>query len=221
MRFKSLVFFCAISLLSNAQNVAEYRTWTKVSVGSKIKSERGFKFLDGCKLDVSGMYRTNSGKGFDRFIMASELSKKTSKNLKYAIELREYLIFDDAGSNTGLRHRQRLRLTIERRYKTPVGDFFMRYGLQHREVITGPGSRRTDFRVRASYAYNIKNFKWDPQFNVEYIGVAGGNFDKSIRAGISTDHKLLSGKIKIGYFYEHNPQLLDSDCYTVSIGFKF
>ena len=77
------------------------------------------------------------------------------------------------------------------------------------------------FRARASYAYNIKNFKWDPQFNVEYIGVAGGNFDKSIRAGISTDHKLLSGKIKIGYFYEHNPQLLDSDCHTVSIGFKF
>ena len=171
MRFKSLVFFCAISVFSNAQNVTEYRTWTKVSVG--LKPAKTYK------LNVSGRFRTNSGEGFDRFI------------------------------------------TIERRYKTAVGDFFMRYGVQHREVITGPGSRRTDFRARASYAYNIKNFKWDPQFNVEYIGVAGGNFDKSIRAGISTDHKLLSGKIKIGYFYEHNPQLLDSDCHTVSIGFKF
>ena len=213
MRFKSLVFFCAISVFSNAQNVTEYRTWTKVSVG--LKPAKTYK------LNVSGRFRTNSGEGFDRFITAAQLSKSPSKKLKYASELRHYLIFDDTGAKTGLRQRARIRLTIERRYKTAAGDFFMRYGLQHREVITGPGSRRTDFRARASYAYNIKNFKWDPQFNVEYIGVAGGNFDKSIRAGISTDHKLLSGKIKIGYFYEHNPQLLDSDCHTVSIGFKF
>ena len=213
MKFKILVIFCALSVLSSAQNAVDYRSWTKVSVGLKPAKDY--------KLGLSGMYRTNTGEGFNRFISAAQLSKTPSKNLKYASELRHYLIFDDKGANTGIRHRARLRLTVERRYKVSTGEFFMRYGVQHREVITGSGLRRTDFRVRAIYAHNIKNFKWDPQFNVEYIGNANDVFDRSIRAGVSTDHKLLSGKINLGYFYERNPQLLDSDCHTVSIGFKF
>lgn len=213
MKFKILVIFCALSVLSSAQNAVDYRSWTKVSVG--LKSAKDYK------LAVSGMYRTNTGEGFNRFISAAQLSKKPSKKLKYAAELRHYLVFDDRGSNTGIRHRARLRFTVERRYKVSTGEFFMRYGVQHREVITGSGLRRTDFRVRSSYAHNIQNFKWDPQFNVEYIGNANDVFDRSIRAGVSTDHKLLSGKINLGYFYERNPQLLDSDCHTVSVGFKF
>ena len=213
MKFKILVIFCSLSILSSAQNASEYRSWTKVSVGLKPAKDY--------KLAVSGMYRTNSGEGFNRFISAAQLSKNPSKILKYAAELRHYLVFDDRGSNTGIRHRARLRFTVERRYKVSTGEVFMRYGVQHREVITGSGLRRTDFRVRSSYAHNIKNFKWDPQFNVEYIGNANDVFDRSIRAGVSTDHKLLSGKINLGYFYERNPQLLDSDCHTVSIGFKF
>ena len=213
MRFKILVVFCSLSLLSSAQSTTEFRSWTKVSAG--IKPAKDYK------LEVSGMFRTDSGEGFDRLITAAELSTSPSKNIKYASEFRYCLLFDDAGGNTGLRHRARLRLTAERRYKVATGECSMRYGVQHREVITGSGFRRTDFRVRGTYEHKIKNFQWDPQFNAEYIGSIGRGYNKAFRAGVSADHKLLLGKINIGYFYERNLQLLDPDYHTVSIAFKF
>ena len=199
-------------VVAHAQSPTEYRTWTKV--GYRIKPAKDIK------LDVNALVRTSTGENFNNYIADLEAEKEASKNLSYALEFRHYLIGDTFGLSQGIDQRSRLRLNVERRYDLPNGDLFIRYGLQHREIITGGGSRKTDARVRVRYAMGIKDFKWDPDIYAEYLQTLNGDYDQKLRIGVDTGNDLLGGKFSIGYFYQRNLTLTGDHYHTLSLGFR-
>lgn len=207
-----LAAFLLASTSVFGQSVTDERVWSKLTW--RLKPTKDYN------LDISGMYRGVSGDGLDRFISELQLGTSPTKNTKYSVEYRHYLMFDNVGASTGIDHRARLRINGEQRYKLAPGDLYMRYGLQHREILTGSGDRKTDVRVRALYAHNIKNFKWDPEFYTEGLRTLGGNNDLRIRFGLSTGSKTLGGKVNLGYFYQRNVTLTGSHFHTLTLGYR-
>lgn len=200
------------SFATFAQSTTEERLWSKLTW--RLEPTKDYT------LDISGMYRGVSGDGIDRFITELQLGTSPSKNTKYSVEYRHYLMFDNVGAQTGIDHRARLRINGEQRYKLAPGDLYMRYGLQHREILTGGGTRKTDVRVRALYAHNIKNFKWDPEFYTEGLRTLGGDNDFRLRFGLSTGSKALGGKVNLGYFYQRNFTLTGPHYHTLTLGYR-
>jgi len=209
--FKSLLLLC-FALGVHAQTTTEFKTWTKLAY--RIKPTKDLK------IDIGGQYRTVTGDGFNRAIVELEVKKEMSKTLNYGVEFRHYFINDDFGSSTGIDQRSRLRLNLERTYSVPKGEFSMRYGVQHREIVTGGGSRKTDARVRALYALGIKDFKWDPEVYTEYLQTLNGDFDQRMRFGVATGNKFYGTSIGIGYFYQRNFTLTSPHYHTLSLNLR-
>lgn len=212
MKFRVLLFALSIAFVSNAQSPTEFRTWTKI--GYRVKPAKDFN------LDFNALIRTSTGDNFNSFIAELEAEKEISDRLNYALEFRHYLIGDTFGLNQGIDQRSRLRLNIERRYDLPDGDLYIRYGLQHREVVTGGGSRKTDARVRVLYAFGIKDFKWDPDIYAEYLQTLNGDYDQRLRLGVDTGNDLFGGKFSVGYFYQRNLTLTGDHYHTLGVGFR-
>jgi hypothetical protein len=213
MKYRWLIMALVLTLGVAAQSETEIRSWTKISYR--------FKPVKGLKVDAGAQYRTTTGDGFNLGFAEVEIKKSQSKNLTYAAEFRHYFIEDDFGSAQGINQRSRLRLQAERRYDLAEGDVFIRYGLQHREVVTGGGSRKTDARVRALYSFGIKDFKWDPEVYTEYLQTLNGDFGQRVRFGIATGNKVLGTALSFGYFYQANLTQSGPHFHTAILGLRF
>jgi|SaaInl5LU_22_DNA_1037371.scaffolds.fasta_scaffold15194_2 hypothetical protein len=212
MKYNWLIIALLIVAGASAQSSTEYKSWTKVVY--RIKPSENLK------IDVGGQYRTETGAGFNRAIAEVEVKKQMSKNLTYAAEYRHYFIKDDFGAVTGIDQRSRLRLHAERRYDLSEGELYLRYGIQHREIVTGGGSRKTDARVRVLYEFGIKDFKWDPELYTEYLQTLNGDFDQRLRIGISTGNKIMGTAFSIGYFYQRNITQTGPHYHTATLGLR-
>lgn len=202
-----------ISVLAFSQGATENRLWSSLSYQ--------WKPADDMKLTHSFLCRELTGLELDRFIFETELDVKGENNWTRTIEFRHYLMIDSFGSVQGIDHRGRMRLMAEKQYKQMKGTFKMRYALQHREIYTGLGSRKTDFRVRAAFEYPIKDFAWDPEFQVEYLGTLGGNYNKRLRMGISTSENIEKSAFSFGYFYERNLSNTGFHYHSLTVGYAF
>lgn len=215
MKFKSLLVLTLIFVTSvaHAQSVTDSRVWTKLTY--RIEPTKKLN------LDVSGLYRNVGGEeGMDRWITELQLTSKQTNSLKFAVEARHYAIFDTEGLSQGIDHRVRLRVQSTKTYDLGRDEFSMRYGIQHREVITGGGSARTDMRVRAAYSKNFKDWKWDPVVFTELIESVYGNQSRRVRWGAETGNKLLGGNVSVGYFYQHNFSFSSPHFHTFTLGYR-
>jgi hypothetical protein len=216
MKFKIsfLVAFLSLSLTAIAQeDTTLSRIWTKLTY--RVEPSKNLK------IDLSGLYRDiASEEGIDRFISEVQVTSKASKTLSYSTEFRHYSMFDNQGGSQGLRHRIRVRLSVTKDYSLGRHELSVRYGIQHREVITGGGLTRTDARLRTVYTHNIKGTKWDPSVYTEYIGSINGGESQRLRLGMETGNKILAGKISVGYFYQHNFVESSTNYHTFSIGYR-
>ena len=216
MKFKIsfLVAFLSLSLTAIAQeDTTLSRTWTKLTYRLEPS--------ENLKIDLSGLYRDiASEEGIDRFISEVQVTSKASKTLSYSTEFRHYSMFDNQGGSQGLRHRIRVRLSVTKDYSLGSHELSVRYGIQHREVITGGGLTRTDARLRTVYTHNIKGTKWDPSVYTEYIGSINGGESQRLRLGMETGNKILAGKMSVGYFYQHNFVEASTNYHTFSIGYR-
>ena len=216
MKFKIsfLVAFLLLSLTAIAQeDTTLSRVWTKLTY--RVEPSKNLK------IDLSGLYRDiASEEGIDRFISEVQVTSKASKTLSYSTEFRHYSMFDNQGGSQGLRHRIRVRLSVTKDYNLGRHELSVRYGIQHREVITGGGLTRTDARLRTVYTHNIKGTKWDPSVYTEYIGSINGGESQRLRLGMETGNKILAGKMSVGYFYQHNFVEASTNYHTFSIGYR-
>lgn len=196
-----------------AQTVTDNRVWTKLTY--RLEPAKG---LD---VDISGLYRSVGGdEGMDRWITELQVTKKQSKTLCYSTEFRHYAIFDDVGATQGTNQRIRFRVNATKTYDLGRDEFAMRYGIQHRTVLSGGGSDRTDVRVRGAYTKNFKDWKWDPTIYSEYLGSVNGNLSRRLRIGAESSNKMLGGKVSFGYFYQHNFSLSSPHYHTMTVGYR-
>ncbi|MGB0182957.1 MAG: DUF2490 domain-containing protein [Schleiferiaceae bacterium] len=196
-----------------AQTVTDNRVWTKLTY--RLEPAKG---LD---VDISGLYRSVGGdEGMDRWITELQVTKKQSKSLNYSTEFRHYAIFDDVGATQGTNQRIRFRVNATKGYDLGRDEFSMRYGIQHRTVLSGGGSDRTDLRVRGAYTKNFKDWKWDPTIYSEYLGSVNGNLSRRLRIGAESSNKMLGGKVSFGYFYQHNFSLSSPHYHTMTVGYR-
>ena len=196
-----------------AQTVTDNRTWTKLTY--RIEPAKG---LD---VDISGLYRSVGGdEGMDRWITELQVTKKQSKSLSYSTEFRHYAIFDDVGATQGTNQRIRFRFNATKDYDLGRDEFSMRYGIQHRTVLSGGGSDRSDLRIRGAYTKNFRDWKWDPTIYSEYLGSVNGNLSRRLRIGAESSNKILGGKVSFGYFYQHNFSLSSPHYHTMTVGYR-
>ena len=198
---------------ATGQTVTDNRVWTKLTY--RIEPAKG---LD---VDISGLYRSVGGdEGMDRWITELQVTKKQSKSFSYSTEFRHYTIFDDVGATQGTNQRIRFRVNATKGYYFGRDEFSMRYGIQHRTVLSGGGSGRTDLRVRGAYTKNFKDWKWDPTIYSEYLGSVNGNLSRRLRIGAESSNKMLGGKVSFGYFYQHNFSLSSPHYHTMTVGYR-
>jgi len=208
-----IIGFALAAFGATAQTVTDNRVWTKLTY--RIEPAKG---LD---VDLSGLYRNVGGdEGMDRWITELQVSKKQSKSFSYSTEFRHYAIFDDVGATQGINHRIRFRVNATKNYDLGRDEFSMRYGIQHRTVLSGGGSDRTDVRIRGAYTKNLRDWKWDPTIYSEYLGSVNGNLSRRLRIGAESSNKMLGGKVSFGYFYQHNFSLSSPHYHTLTVGYR-
>ena len=208
-----IIGFALAAFGATAQTVTDNRVWTKLTY--RIEPAKG---LD---VDLSGLYRNVGGdEGMDRWITELQVSKKQSKSFSYSTEFRHYAIFDDVGATQGINHRIRFRVNATKNYDLGRDEFSMRYGIQHRTVLAGGGSDRTDVRIRGAYTKNLRDWKWDPTIYSEYLGSVNGNLSRRLRIGAESSNKMLGGKVSFGYFYQHNFSLSSPHYHTMTVGYR-
>ena len=208
-----IIGFVLVVFGATAQTVTDNRIWTKLTYRHEPS-----KALD---IDLSGLYRSVGGdEGMDRWITEVQVTKKQSKRLCYSAEFRHYAIFDDVGATQGTNQRIRFRVNATKGYNLGRDEISMRYGIQHRTVLSGGGSDRTDVRVRGAYTKNIKDWKWDPTVYSEYLGSVNGNISRRLRIGAESSNKMLGGKVSFGYFYQHNFSLSSPHYHTMTVSYR-
>ena len=215
MKCKNLfiIGFVLVTFWATAQTVTDNRVWTKLTY--RIEPAKG---LD---VDISGLYRNVGGEeGMDRWITELQVTKKQSKSFSYSTEFRHYAIFDDVGATQGTNQRIRFRVNATKDYDLGRDEFSMRYGIQHRTVLSGGGSDRTDLRIRGAYTKNFRHWKWDPTIYSEYLGSVNGNLSRRLRIGAESSNKMLGGKVSFGYFYQHNFSLSSPHYHTMTVGYR-
>ena len=219
MKFKFLLVFllgfCGSFLFAQSgDSIISPRLWTKVTYRYKPAKK--------LNIDLSTMFRDVRGEdGKNTLISEAQINIEQSKRLTIALEMRHYSIFVDEGVN----QRWRARLSATQSFEIGEDDFSIRLGAQHREIISGGGSKRADARLRGGYTRNIKNWKWDPTVFSEYIGSfyseETNKKSSRLRLGVETGNKVVGGKLAIGYFYQHDFTESAVHYNTVSIGYRF
>ena len=147
--------------LAFGQSTTVTNAWTKLSYKTDLS--------DAVSMTVGGQYRAKFGMDDDQWLTEVEFSKKVKKDWVIGMELRHYAIIDNQGPTQGIFQRGRVQFNTKYYLNMPKGEVQLRYALQQRFVLTGGGNSKFTSRIRAQYDYPIKNFKWDPTFEIEYL----------------------------------------------------
>ena len=191
------VFAFVLPVLAVAQSDTEIQFWSEV--GAKRDLSKHWN------ASVAVHYRyAPYAFSLDRAIVEAQIAQKVNKRWKRSLEVRNYTMYTPRTEETALDQRLRLRYSAERSFNKVHGDLSVRAALQHRLPLVGGGNQRTTLRLRTSYEYPVPNFKWDPEFQVEYLHDLNNNFERCMRVGIGSGRRLVLGKGSLGYFYERN-----------------
>ena len=203
----------AFSLNLLGQEVTSSNVWMKLA----WKTELSKKW----DLTLDGQYRSAMGYDNNEWISEVELERRLTKRWDIGTEFRHYLIFDTRGGNQGTFQRVRGQVNLKQEIPLPVGDLNLRYAVQQRVVLTGGGANKLTYRVRAGYDLPIKNWGWDPTFQVEWLESPGVERDRAVRYGLETSDKLGGIRLSFGYFYERDYTVLGANAHVFQTGIRF
>jgi hypothetical protein len=117
------------------------------------------------------------------------------------LELRYILDIDREGAVQGNRSGGRIRLNLY--HKTEIGrwDVSQRAGIQYFRRFDD-GANRLTFRFRPEITPNIRRFKHDPSFSVEYFKDIENGGDYSLRYGLTVPFDFDKNQFELGYYFE-------------------
>ncbi len=213
MKNKLLIAVLFMGQFAFAQSTTVTNAWAKLSYKTDLS--------DAVSMTVGGQYRAKFGTDDDQWLTEVEFSKKIKKDWEIGMELRHYAIIDNQGGTQGIFQRGRVQLNTQYHMDMPKGEVHLRYALQQRFVLTGGGNSKFTSRFRAQYDYPIKNFKWDPTFEVEYLDAGAPNFDSDLRLGVGSSNKIGGLKFGVGYFYQRNFSNTDTHAHVIQTSIRF
>lgn len=212
MKSKLLFMALFIGIMAFGQSATDQGVWFKMGMKADLSKE--------LSLTVSGQYRTST-LSHDRWITEAQLGREINKNWDLGLELRHYMVFDMKGATQGSFHRVRAQFYASQHIDLAKGDLHFRYALQQRAILTGSGNNKFTGRLRMQYDYPIKNFKWDPTFEVELFASGNPNFDRALRLGIGSDSKVAGKKLGVGYFYQRDISNTGTHAHVLQTSIRF
>lgn len=184
----SLLFFH----LSNGQNIN--REWLGLTYEA-LDSENS-------RLNLSQLLRWRSG-NFNQAITEADFKTDLFGNFSGGLELRYILDIDREGAIQGNRSGGRIRFNLY--HKTEIGrwDVSQRAGIQYFRRFDD-GANRLTFRFRPEITPNIRRFKHDPSFSVEYFKDLESGGDYSLRYGLTAPFDFDKNRFELGYYFEQS-----------------
>lgn len=184
----SLLFFH----LSNGQNIN--REWLGLTYEA-LDSENS-------RLNLSQLLRWRSG-NFNQAITEADFKTDLFGDFSGGLELRYILDIDREGAIQGNRSGGRIRFNLY--HKTEIGrwDVSQRAGIQYFRRFDD-GANRLTFRFRPEITPNIRRFKHDPSFSVEYFKDLESGGDYSLRYGLTAPFDFDKNRFELGYYFEQS-----------------
>jgi long-subunit fatty acid transport protein len=191
-------------------------SWTSAEFNYKFNKKFDFDIAQNLRLqkNSSQLERTFSQVG---------INFKPNKNFKFGIGYR--FIWEQKSSSIQTEH----RWNLDGAYKFEVGELSGQTRIRFQNGKEFPLSENfadKHLRLKLKLDYNIKNWKFDPEFSSEIFRAVGNestkNFNK-VRFTIGTDYKLHK-KHSISIFYGLEKDLNETypkATYLVGVGYKF
>lgn len=196
-RYLPLLIFLLFFHLSYGQNIT--REWLGLTYEAMDSGQS--------RLNLSQLLRWRSG-NFNQAITEADFKTDLFGNFSGGLELRYILDIDREGAVQGNRSGGRIRFNLY--HKTEIGrwDVSQRAGIQYYRRFDD-GANRITFRFRPEITPNIRRFKHDPSFSVEYFKNLESGGDYSLRYGLTVPFDFDKNRFELGYLFEQsgNPGL--------------
>jgi hypothetical protein len=181
----------------------DFEVWLKAGIKYEISDRWDLALEEQIRFD-------DDANALKNYHTELELKFKVDKLLDLILATRYITRNDNRGNRQGFEDHFRYQLGLG--LKHDLGQFELKHRLlyQHRNEIglsedEGDVSRRY-FRLRSGFTYKIKDWKYDPELNLEYFGAmnkAEAGIENSIRFTIGTERKYKKvGEFGIYYRYE-------------------
>lgn len=216
-----LIFTCLIFKV-NAQDTkvtGDLEQWTSIGISKKINKH--------WKISLDQEFRfTNDVSRFDTYFTDLGVDYKFNKHFAVGANYRFY-----QNKNKVDDFQTQHRLSTDFQYKQKINRFTLAYRLRFQnkdeDFFTSNSSNNLyNLRNKFSVDYNIKNFKFDPFFNVELyrqIEDVNTNDLSKLRWTIGFDYSLKKlGKVELFYRIDNElNQSFNKDTYILGVGYKF
>jgi hypothetical protein len=152
------------------------------------------------RLNISQLLRWRDT-NFNQAITEADFKTELFGNFSGGMELRYILDIDREGAVQGNRSGGRIRLNLF--HKTEFGrwDVSQRVGIQYYRRFDD-GANRLTFRFRPEITPNIRRFKHDPSFSVEYFKDLESGSGASFRYGLAVPFDFDKNRFELGYYLE-------------------
>lgn len=187
--------------------VRDLETWT----GAQVKYEIDYRWTVGLKSQIR--FDRNSSE-LESYLTEANARFNLSRQFSLGLGLRHIVKNDNEGNSQGIDYNFRYHLDAIYKHKIDRFDFEYRFRYQNRNEI-GLLSDEGDvavqnFRLKTGIGYNIKKWKFDPEFSAEIFnkyeknGQSNG-FD-TFRLTFGTKYKI-KGAGKIGLYYRMDQEI--------------
>lgn len=189
----------------NAQNTTDYGYWYSVGVNYTFKK----------KLNLGAEYHIrakNNSKVMDAYFTEINLNYKLFKKLKVGGATRFIKENDNQGNTQGIR--RHFRFQFDAIYKYDIQRFTISHRLRYQNknefgVLEDPFDIPTEvIRLKTSIDYNIRKWRFDPEFAAEIFNRGNGNNSREFtkfRVTFGTSYKWKKfGKFGINYRFERS-----------------
>ena len=205
-----ILFFLTITTYSQlaTQPNNDFETWTALALDYKLNEKWSINLEEQLRLK-------NNATTINKYFTQIEGKYTKPKNFEYGIGIRYSRKNDNIGNIQNYENHLRLHLQAAFKFKANRFGFKYRMRYQHKNEL-GKSKAEGDypskyFRVKTTFAYNIKKWKLDPKVSIEVfrhnqIGALSGSTKH--RLSLETTYKLKKiGTINLAYIREKQSKI--------------
>jgi long-subunit fatty acid transport protein len=197
--------------------VSDLEAWTEATVKYKINDSWSIGLDNGFRLKSNASV-------MDQYLTEFNVKYKFTGNFSTAFGFRYILSNDNTGDVQGLEHLNRWNL--DGSYKLDLSRFTFDTRLRYQSKKEYGSDDATDntLRFKLGAEYNIKKWKFDPQFSAEiFKGLTDSEGFNKYRVTVGTEYKIKkAGTISAFYRIEQDLiGLYSSTNYILGLGYKY
>lgn len=196
------IFMSTVGFAQEAVEVRDLETWSSLNLKYKINKK--------WEAALQGQLRLEDNSAvIDQYFTQLDLEYSPYKNFSFSGALRYVKKNDHTGNVQG--YEDYFRYHLDGTYKHKWSDFKFKYRLryQNKNEIGVDDIAKKYIRFKVGVAYNIKNWKLDPEVSGELYNAIGSDVENELdayRLTLGTSYKL-NDSGKIGLFYRFEKEL--------------